>query len=617
MFRLLPALWVLGYSTTLVAGDELSRWHIFADQRDQPQGFVTTTELQNVPPVTLPDGNRATTDFTRLVTRLPVETVKEPVVFFNRLPRAFRLWLGDRLIASEGDLSRSATGPKGRYTIMLPPDYEGRLLTLQVAVPAGRQILWGKPQFGNRSDLLIRNLSDDFGLLLVSLIKLCVVLVIGLLGWRMLGDFTVLSTATFCFAGALYGFSRTSWANLMLDAPFLWDRLTVLSAFSLPGLALTVFSCWMEGRPRRFLLWAGRFFAAWLGMVLLARLAGLSPWDFLTPFAWLLALVIPLALFCYVSEIRRGNPFCRSLIPVVIVLVTGAVHDILATLNFFESFVRLSPYTNTVVTVSLLLLVTRFRLNEAQRQTIVSETRKAADSENLTRRLEATYQMAGGIAHEFNNPLGIILGYLEILESRLGEGKHAETAVIIPRIRSAAERISQLNYQLLELNRGIAGKREPFSPVALVPLVRELLAGKEWMDWMLCDIDVPAEADDLIIHVQQQRWQRALGEILKNAFQAGAEGRENWVKIRVRHQNDEAELAISDSGPGIQDSDRSRVFHAFFSGREVGEGTGLGLAVAKETIEANGGSLSLDGTAGPTTFIIRIACHRQQAALAG
>jgi len=95
--------------------------------------------------------------------------------------------------------------------------------------------------------------------------------------------------------------------------------------------------------------------------------------------------------------------------------------------------------------------------------------------------------------------------------------------------------------------------------------------------------------------------------MLGNAYDAVEDLDERWVKIELTESDDFFTLAITDSGHGISEEVRKRIFNPFFTTKITGKGTGLGLSISKTIIEKHGGSLEIDRGCQNTCFIITLS----------
>jgi signal transduction histidine kinase len=219
-------------------------------------------------------------------------------------------------------------------------------------------------------------------------------------------------------------------------------------------------------------------------------------------------------------------------------------------------------------------------------------------------KMQALGEMAGGIAHEINNPLSIIVAQLYTLKARVTKGTLSaqELAESLQNMEQSSARISHIVQSLLQISGD--GVRDPFQNVS----VRAILAHME----SLCrqrfqhhgielnvDKDVP---DWLLIPCHQSQIAQVLLNLLSNAFDAVAEARERWVKVWTVHDTERVVFIVTDSGPGLLPQQKERLFQPFSSTKPIGKGIGLGLSISKGIVEQHQGNLWLDASARFTTF---------------
>ncbi|HZI13674.1 MAG TPA: ATP-binding protein [Myxococcus sp.] len=204
-------------------------------------------------------------------------------------------------------------------------------------------------------------------------------------------------------------------------------------------------------------------------------------------------------------------------------------------------------------------------------------------------------RLAAGVAHEINNPLGVILGYVRLLQ-RKAEGALAEDLKVV---EEEAVRCQQIVEGLLDLSRPGSG------PLERVPLreVCEEVVARLRESTRLGEVEVRVEGD-ASAWAPPQRLRQVLLNLVKNAAEAA--GRGGTVALRIEPAPDGgASVAVSDSGPGVKPEDRARLFEPFFTTKS--SGTGLGLAVSRAIAEAHGGRIDADtGPLGGARFTLRL-----------
>lgn len=200
-------------------------------------------------------------------------------------------------------------------------------------------------------------------------------------------------------------------------------------------------------------------------------------------------------------------------------------------------------------------------------------------------RMAAIGQMAAGIAHEINNPIGIIRGYLKTMSPEQDAASLREELAILDEEAMQCQRLAD---DLLSYAR--ADKLSP-EPVQLAELLRETARRSELTGG---DAHIEVEAEDTELPLDGSRMRQVLLNLLNNARQASPEGAPIVVRGQVDHAAEPAcyRIEVIDQGPGIDEAERARIFEPFYSTRKGG--SGLGLAVCQGIVRAHGGQITAD-----------------------
>jgi len=210
-------------------------------------------------------------------------------------------------------------------------------------------------------------------------------------------------------------------------------------------------------------------------------------------------------------------------------------------------------------------------------------------------KLASVGRLAAGVAHEINNPLGVILGYVRILQ-RKAEGALAEDLRVV---EEEAVRCQQIVEGLLDLSRPGLG---PVERVALREVCEDVVARLRESE-RLGQVEVRVEGE-ATAWAQPPRLRQVLLNLVKNATEAAGDGGAVELRIEATREGG-ASVAVSDSGPGVKPEDQPRLFEPFFTTRPTG--TGLGLAVSQAIAEAHGGDIVADkGPLGGARFTLRL-----------
>ncbi|RZA20867.1 MAG: PAS domain-containing protein [Proteobacteria bacterium] len=217
-------------------------------------------------------------------------------------------------------------------------------------------------------------------------------------------------------------------------------------------------------------------------------------------------------------------------------------------------------------------------------------------------------EMAGGVAHEINNPLTIIIGQANRLRRKLERGTVTPTdiSVELTKIESTAHRIAKIIKGLRSFSRD--SENDPMELTSVNQILDDTLE--------LCQEKIKHNSIKLSIgQVSQAKIRCRPGQIsqvvlnlLSNATDAVETLNERWIKIETDTDESRGEILISvtDSGNGIDKTIWDKLMQPFFTTKDVGKGTGLGLSISRGITEAHGGSLQYDRGSEHTRFLLRL-----------
>lgn len=225
----------------------------------------------------------------------------------------------------------------------------------------------------------------------------------------------------------------------------------------------------------------------------------------------------------------------------------------------------------------------------------------------------AIAELSASIAHEINNPLAIIRGYAEQLEILVRRQELEADRVIntSQRIKQTVDRITKITSSLRNLSR--EGADDPFEEADLTKIIDDVLAvSKEGLFHDGIDLRVDMKMTEAPCVCRQVQIAQVLLNLIHNAKDAVAELAEKWIRIRLEPRGTGYELAVIDSGRGINPQILPRIHQPFFTTKPPGKGTGLGLSISRKILSAHNGHLFVDTKAPHTTFIIRLPKDARQ-----
>jgi PAS domain S-box-containing protein len=247
----------------------------------------------------------------------------------------------------------------------------------------------------------------------------------------------------------------------------------------------------------------------------------------------------------------------------------------------------------------------------------ISQRRLLEDRLRQAQKLEAIGRLAGGVAHDFNNMLTVILGYAENLETVVSP----EQRVSLGEIMRAGERAASMTKQLLAFSRQQVLRPQVVSLGAVVsgvlPMLSRLL-GEHIEIVKEIDQDAPE------ILADPTQLEQVVMNLAVNARDAMLTGGRLTIRVRritltaieaaplTGREGAHALLEVNDTGTGIDPATQARMFEPFFTTKEVGRGTGLGLAMVYGTVQQMNGAIAVESEpGGGTTFRIYVPAHSE------
>jgi len=203
-------------------------------------------------------------------------------------------------------------------------------------------------------------------------------------------------------------------------------------------------------------------------------------------------------------------------------------------------------------------------------------------------------RLAAGVAHEINNPLGVILGYTRLLQKK-AEGSLSEDLVVIEQETIRAKDIVE---GLLDLSRPLPPTREH---VDLRQLCEEVV-GRLHEAGGLGGAGVSVEGTGMV-EGHPVKLRQVIANLVRNGAEAAGPG--GRVVIRILGNQDGVRVEVEDTGKGLDDQAASRLFEPFFTTKDAG--TGLGLAISRAIARGHGGDIEAGGApGGGALFTLRL-----------
>ena len=263
-------------------------------------------------------------------------------------------------------------------------------------------------------------------------------------------------------------------------------------------------------------------------------------------------------------------------------------------------------------------------MNDTLEQRVEQRTaalRLAEDQLRQSQKMEAVGQLTGGLAHDFNNLLTGIGGALEMMQTRVAQGRTDQLERYIAAAQEAAGRAAKLTHRLLAFSRRQTLDPRPTAPETLLEGMRELIVRT-----MGPQVAVALEADEAPWRVlcDANQLEGAVLNLCVNARDAMPDG--GALRIECRNAvlaedqprdapaGEYVAIRVTDTGAGMAPDVMARAFDPFFTTKPIGQGTGLGLSMIYGFVKQSGGQVGLASDPGQGTAVeLCLPRHRSAA----
>lgn len=212
-------------------------------------------------------------------------------------------------------------------------------------------------------------------------------------------------------------------------------------------------------------------------------------------------------------------------------------------------------------------------------------------------KMAAIGQLAGGVAHELNTPLGAITVSIDSIASCL-ENRPEKARERLEKTRKACAKMKGIIAKLLFYSRDSANRKESTDLNHVVRDTLDFIGSQIRLE----NIQLESRTENLPpVSANQNEIQQILINLINNAKDALLASPESpqCIELRTYEEGEACVLQVRDYGPGISEAQAERIFEPFFTTKPVGQGTGLGLSVSLQLAQQNGGSLLLVRHSGP------------------
>jgi C4-dicarboxylate-specific signal transduction histidine kinase len=222
-------------------------------------------------------------------------------------------------------------------------------------------------------------------------------------------------------------------------------------------------------------------------------------------------------------------------------------------------------------------------------------------------------EMAGGIAHEINNPLSVILTNSHLIKMYM-DNNGVDSAPYdknLMRITKTVEQIAKIVRSLRTISGDITN--ESYNVINIKTLVGEVFELVQWKaKEQKIQLITHSEQFGIEFECQSIHIIQVLVNLIRNSIDAikAIPAGKRWIDVSVEDKSDFVEIAVMDSGETIKKEIAEKIFNPFFTTKTVGQGTGLGLSISYQLVKDQGGLLYLDESSPHTRFVIQVPKKR-------
>lgn len=234
----------------------------------------------------------------------------------------------------------------------------------------------------------------------------------------------------------------------------------------------------------------------------------------------------------------------------------------------------------------------------------ITDKRQLMETVAMREKLVAMGQLAAGVAHELNTPLGNILGYAQLIRAGLSE--HPTLAGYADIVSAQSQRASRVVQDLLSYARKDACQGETCAVNSVVNEIIEAFIHCRLQRYGI-DVTLDLATEELLAEGGCGELDIVFTNVVSNAIQALAGTPAPHIVVSTWREGPMVAISVADNGPGVPAHARGRLFDPFFTTKDVGQGSGLGLFISQAMVTRRGGHIDLDAAHGPgARFVIRL-----------
>ena len=241
----------------------------------------------------------------------------------------------------------------------------------------------------------------------------------------------------------------------------------------------------------------------------------------------------------------------------------------------------------------------------------VSELRQLKHELLQASRFSEMGKFAAGIVHDIRSPLTVIKGFTDCVLDSASCQQDAQVMSAAASVQRAVAKVERFTTRLLQVR--VAGAEEEVHDVDVVMVINEVL---EMLDTKIREVGVTVARElpqECCLQGRKQQLEQVVSNIISNACDAVSDVDERQLLIHVEQEDTHVRLSFADTGVGIAENLRARIFDAFFTTKHSTQGTGIGLTIASEIVSAHQGRIDISSNQ-PQGTVFTVSLPTTQAA---
>ncbi|MCX7926964.1 MAG: PAS domain S-box protein [Candidatus Omnitrophica bacterium] len=281
-------------------------------------------------------------------------------------------------------------------------------------------------------------------------------------------------------------------------------------------------------------------------------------------------------------------------------------------LDIFLTGVSINPNNLEQGVVFAMLDITEQKKAQQELESAYQKLQQTYAQLVQTAKMASLGTLAGGVAHEINNPLTGILNNVQLVKLLADQKKDfnlSDFKAVLDEVERSAQRCVSITQSLLNFSRSSKGKMQ----LIYIPEVINEIISIIGHELSLQNVELRVEIEDNIplINADRQLLSQVIFDMINNArwaIKKRTDTQQGTINIRVKNDSQKGmvSLSISDTGIGIPKENLDRIFEPFFTTKEPGEGTGIGLSLAYNIMRSHNGFIEVESEVGKgTTFFLK------------